>query len=121
MIVVATLVAGGLGAVLRHLVTRRMRVPWGVLAVNAVASLFAGAVLGAADAAAVDPELVHLLVAGFAGGLSTFSTLAVESVQLVQERRTWIALASTAANLVLGTGAAVAGFAATSAALALLF
>lgn len=120
MIIVVTLIAGGLGAVVRHLVTRVVRVPWGVLAVNAAASLVAGAVLGTADAATIDPAIVHVLTAGFAGGLSTFSTLAVETVQLVREGRAWLALTSTAANLVLGTLAAVVGFTGVSAVFAAL-
>ncbi len=114
MIVVAALVAGGLGAVLRFLVTRSVRTPWGVLAVNAVGSAFAGALLGAADAAALDPDTIRVLLGGFAGGLTTFSTFTVETVELLRDGRARTALVSIAANLTLGCGLAIAAFAITA-------
>ena len=39
---------------------------------------------------------------GFCGGFTTFSTFAQESLDLLQDDRSVIALASIAANLVLG-------------------
>lgn len=109
--VAALLVAGGLGAVARHLVTRALPTPWGVLAVNAVGSLLTGVLLGLADAAGLDPVVLQVLLSGFLGGLTTFSTFAVETIELLRDGRLRIALLSTTANLALGTGLALAAYA----------
>lgn len=114
MIIVAVLIAGGLGAVLRFLVTRSVRTPWGVLVVNAVGSALAGALLGAADAASLGHDVTRVLLGGFAGGLTTFSTFTVETVERLRDGRGRTALVSIAANLALGCGLAVAAFAITA-------
>jgi CrcB protein len=48
------------------------------------------------------------------GGLTTFSTLSVETVQFVTAKRVRVAVLSIAANLVFGIGAAAAAFAVVS-------
>jgi CrcB protein len=114
MIVVVALLAGALGAVLRWTVSRafaRQRFPWAVLVVNVVGSALGGVLVGLA----VDDAARLILLSGLCGGLTTFSTLSVETVQLVQERRTGTAALSIALNLGLGIGAAVAGWAIASA------
>lgn len=108
MIAVAVL-AGALGAAARWGVAlafaRADRFPWAVLLVNAVGSGLAGAVLGLAERAALGEDLRLVLLSGVCGGLTTFSTFSVETVQLVQERKAAAAVLSVAANLVLGVGA----------------
>ena len=111
--VLLTVVAGGLGAVLRWAVSllfARRILPWAVLTVNAVASAIGGAVLGLADIGAVDVGIRLILLSGIAGGLSTFSTFSVETIQLVQTGRWRIAVASVAANLAVGLGLASAAY-----------
>lgn len=102
-IVVLVLAAGAVGAVLRWLTSlafARSRFPWAVLVVNVVGSALAGAV------AAIAPADIQLIVVtGFCGGLTTFSTFSVETVQLIEQRRLGHALLSVAGNLVLGLGA----------------
>ncbi|WP_207454992.1 fluoride efflux transporter FluC [Herbiconiux sp. SYSU D00978] len=110
MIALVTVVAAALGAVLRQLVTVALPAPWGVLAVNAVGSALAGAVVAIAPA-----DLRLVLVTGLAGGLTTFSTFSLETVELALEGRWRVAVASVAANLVLGIGLAGAGFVVASA------
>jgi CrcB protein len=110
MIVVAALLAGAVGAVLRWAVSRAFaaqRFPWAVLIVNVVGSALGGVLVGLA----VDDAARVILLSGLCGGLTTFSTLSVETVQLVQAKRTGTAALSIALNLVLGVGAAVAGWA----------
>jgi len=101
----AAVAAGALGAVLRHVATVLLPRPWGVLAVNAVACLIAGVGLGLA----LDPATRLVLVSGLCGGLSTFSTFAVETVDDVAAGRTRRAVVSVAANLAVGLVATVAG------------
>jgi CrcB protein len=104
MIFLAAVVAGALAAVLRYLVSRafaKQRFPWAVLVVNVV-----GSALGGAVAATASPDLRLIVLGGLCGGLTTFSTFSVETIQLVQDRRTGTAVVSVAANLVVGVGAA---------------
>lgn len=104
--VALVLAAGAVGAVLRYAAGRlgaRAAFPWPVLVVNVVASLVAGL--------AMHTPASLVVVTGFAGGLSTFSTFSVETVQLVADRRPRAALASIALNLALGLAAAALGWA----------
>lgn len=103
--------AGVIGTVLRYLVTRRAAgSPWPVLIVNVAASLVGGLAVGLADVGVLPAEARLAIVTGFAGGLSTFSTLSVESIQLVLARRYRTALVSVGANVVLGVVAAALGY-----------
>lgn len=120
LVVIAALAAGTLGALARYGTTLLLarpgaRIPWGVLAVNVVGSALGGVLLGLVSASAVDPGLRYVLFAGFAGGLTTFSTLSVETLQLVEQGRIRAAALSLGANLLLGIGAAAIAFAATAA------
>ncbi len=112
---IAALVAGALGAVLRYGTARAFaahpsRLPWAVLIVNVVGSLIGGIALGLAQAGVWDADLRLIVLSGFCGGLTTFSTFSVETIQLTLEGRMRAALASVVANLVLGIGAAALGW-----------
>lgn len=103
--VLLVLAAGALGAVLRHLAGRagaRSRWPWPVLLVNVVGSLVAGVALHC--------DLAPIVVTGFAGGLTTFSTFSVETVQLALDGRWRAAVGNVAASLALGLAAAALGW-----------
>jgi CrcB protein len=104
-LVVLVVVAGAVGSVLRYLAGlagARASWPWPVLLVNVVGSLVAGV--------GIHSDLSLIVVTGFAGGLTTFSTLSVETVQLAMTGRWRAAIASVTANLVLGIAAAIGGW-----------
>lgn len=109
------LLAGAVGAVLRFLAGRafasRSRFPWAVLLVNVVGSAMGGAVLGLAERGEIGSDVRLVMLTGLCGGLTTFSTWSVESVQLVIDGRWRTALLSVMGNLVVGVGVAVAGYA----------
>ncbi|MFL0711350.1 MAG: fluoride efflux transporter FluC [Microcella pacifica] len=111
LVLLAVAVGGALGAVLRQLTSvilaGRGRIPWGVLVVNVVGSFVAGVALGAP----LDPTVQLIIVSGVCGGLTTFSTFAVETIQLVSEGKHRAAAASVALNLAVGVPAALLGFA----------
>lgn len=113
----AALAAGGVGALARWATTlavaRRSRrdLPWAVLIVNAAGSLLGGVVLGLSYAGALDDGVRLVLLGGVAGGLTTFGTLAVETVQLWSRGRRRVAVTSVLANLAVGLALAASGFA----------
>ena len=107
MIVAALALAGALGSVLRYLLTSR----WaerGTFAVNVVGSATLGALVGA-DAGR---DVLLVVGVGLCGGLTTFSTYAVEVVGLAAtSRRSAVGYATgtvTACVLVAWAAASVA-------------
>jgi CrcB protein len=110
-VVIAVLVCGALGAVIRFALSRALPVrpghlPGGILIVNVVGSGIAGAIIGLAERAAIDGDLKLILVTGFCGGLTTFSTWSVETVELLDGGRWRAAILNVLMTLVLGASAA---------------
>lgn len=108
----AIVLAGGLAAVVRHLVWTLIPTsspfPWALLVVNTVGSALGGVALGLGTS--LDPDLRLLLLAGVAGGLTTFSTLSVDTVLLILDQRMRVAALSVSLNLALGVGAVSGGY-----------
>lgn len=106
---------GSVGAVTRHLIGDAMKAVWpayaasGTLLVNVVGSLLIGLVLGtAAEPKGLSDSTRLLLVTGFLGGLTTFSSLAHETVRLASREAGggWNAgLSHLTANVILGLAA----------------
>jgi CrcB protein len=112
----AAAVAGGVGAGLRYLVdvlvvgTRPGRFPLGIVVVNVTGSFVLGLVTGAGTSI-IGAEIAWIVGVGLLGGYTTFSTVSVESVLMMQSgeaRRGWLNVVGT---LVLGVAAAAAGVA----------
>lgn len=115
LVVAAVLVAGAVGAVLRYALSRALPVrpghlPGGILIVNVVGSALAGALIGLAERAAIDGDLRLVLITGFCGGLTTFSTWSVETIELVDGGRWRAAILNVVMTFVLGIAAAVGGY-----------
>lgn len=108
----AVAVAGGAGAVLRHLVDQAVpkgkpTFPWGLFVVNLTGSFVLGMLTGVALR---DP--VHAILAtGLLGGYTTFSSASLDTAKLLCERRFGAALANGAGVLVGGIACAVGGIA----------
>lgn len=66
--------------------------PWGTLAVNITGSLAIGLVMTLLLARGADPVYRLLLVTGFLGGYTTFSSFTFETLALMEARR-WDAAA----------------------------
>lgn len=91
--------AGGLGAVARVVVDGEIRrrvgdgFPWGTAVINLTGSLLLGLVTGLFLGGLL-PEPARVVIGtGFLGGYTTFSTAAVETVRLAEQRRYGQALA----------------------------
>lgn len=110
----AVLVALGAaaGAPLRYVVHRVAREHWGAppaagtLAVNVAGSFVLGLLLGGGSG----PRWVALVGTGFCGALTTFSTLALEVWEALDDGPRWHAVANVAASVFLGIGAAALGW-----------
>lgn len=114
----AVALACGLAATARYalsLAAAHGTFPWPTIAVNTAGSaLLAGALAAHASGALGDDALVVLGV-GLAGGLTTFSTLAVDAVRLASARRWREFLLYLTATAVLGLAASWCAWSALSA------
>ena len=103
--IVAICVGASLGALLRWwlgLVLNGLfpTIPPGTLAANLVGGYLVGlAIAFFATYTAIAPEWRLLVITGFCGGLTTFSTFSAELVGLLQQGRAAWALAAAAAHV----------------------
>lgn len=108
-------IGAGAGGVLRYVMTLALNpllveIPLGTLAANVLGSGAAGALVGfLAERSALDPTLRPLLLAGFLGGLTTFSSFAVEVVQMLESQRPVVASAIVLVHVGASLAAAIAG------------
>lgn len=103
----------GLGAVLRHVLAQHVTagtLAWHTITANTLASALVGALAGLTDAPA---GVMLVLGTGLGGGLSTFSTLAVDAAHLWEAGERRQALSYLAVTAGLGVAAAWAGWALT--------
>ena len=112
MRIVLIAVAGAAGALTRYGVGSAVGVrtfPWSTLAINVVGSFLLGFLLQAAPGRLSDDVRVALGV-GFLGAFTTFSTFSYETVTMLRDGRAGAAAAYVLASLLLGVGAAAAGW-----------
>ena len=116
-LVPTVIVAGALGALARYGVGlvfgTRGGLPWSVLVVNTVGSAIAGWMIALTVTGAVGPGVALVILTGLCGGLTTFSTWSVETIQLALEGKLAVAALNIALNLAAGLCAAVGMFALT--------
>jgi fluoride exporter len=118
--VIAICVGASLGALLRWWLGSQLNslfpaIPPGTLAANLVGGYVVGiAIAFFATYSAIAPEWRLLIITGFCGGLTTFSTFSAEIVTLLQQGRTAWALAAAAAHLAGSVLATLAGIATLS-------
>ena len=84
-------------------------VPWATLVVNVVGSALLGWVLARSAAGALSEPVTAALGAGVAGGLTTYSTFAVELVTMTREGEGRPAAWYAAGSVALGCAAAALG------------
>lgn len=103
--IAAVSVGSSFGALLRWWLGARLNahfppIPLGTLAANLIGGYVVGvAVAFFATYSAVAPEWRLLVITGFCGGLTTFSTFSAEVVTLLQQGRGTWALAAAVAHL----------------------
>jgi CrcB protein len=86
--------------------------PWGTLAVNAVGCLLFGLIAPHVETRlTLSPQTRLILLTGFLGAFTTFSTFAFETTELIQ-KQAWLAVgANMLAQNVLGILCVLAGMA----------
>jgi CrcB protein len=111
---------GMVGSIARYVVAavlaHRLSVgfPYGTFTVNIVGCFLIGLILGIlARAGALASDLRLLLVVGFCGGFTTFSSFTYEIIELVEANRVMLAILYVVFSMLLGLLAAVAGLAMT--------
>ncbi len=106
----AIFIGGGLGSMLRYAVSRWTGVPAsGFPLATFLANLLACLMLGLLwTYFSKHPEAPRmyglLLMTGFCGGFSTFSTFGLETVSLIQQGNFVVALAYVLASVIVGAG-----------------
>ncbi|MCG8403297.1 MAG: CrcB family protein, partial [Firmicutes bacterium] len=83
--------------------------PWGTLAVNSLGCLLFGLVWGFVESRLHMHEWRVIILAGFLGAFTTFSTFAFESGQLVEDGQWRMLLINLAAQNIMGIALAILG------------
>jgi CrcB protein len=108
---------GGLGAVTRFfvdgLIRSRVRSVGsvGTIMINVTGAIALGVIAGLVAAHVARPDWQLIVGTGFLGGYTTFSTTSFETVRLIQQGRTRLAVTLALTQLTLSLAGAAAGFA----------
>lgn len=117
MLVLGLLVAGGIGASTRFVVDSAVRrrfassLPLGTMFINVTGSFVLGLLTGVALYHAFSPTARTILGTGFCGGYTTFSAFAYETLALIEENETELAVRVVVMSLVVPALAAALGLA----------
>jgi CrcB protein len=100
---------GGLGACSRYLISQFANAKWGAdfpmgtLIANIVGCFIIGVFMAAiTEKYIINPNWRLLIVVGFIGGLTTFSSFSYESLRLLQDGGLNLAMVNILTNMVLG-------------------
>jgi len=113
--VLAVCIGASVGALLRWWLGAQFNsllpaIPPGTLAANLIGSYVVGIAIALfAIHPAISPEWRLLVITGFCGGLTTFSTFSAELVTLLQQGRALVAIGAAAAHLAGSIGMTFAG------------
>lgn len=94
---------GAGGSVLRYLLSNiNTSFPWGTFAVNVLGSFLIGLLVGLMSKGVFSPEMKLLLVTGFCGGFTTFSTFANESFSMMKAGDVLLTALYVGASVIIG-------------------
>lgn len=114
---ISVALGGAIGSVLRYVLWHYFTpwfgpvFPWGTFVANVFGSLWLGffGALAVTKPGSLDPLLRFFLTTGFAGGLTTFSTLAFDTLAIYERGDTLIAVGNIVLNVLIGMIAVVLG------------
>lgn len=114
------LAGGGVGSVSRYLVSLSAgrlfgdAFAWGTMVVNLLGCLVIGFLVGLLDRSILPRAMRLLLVTGFLGGFTTFSSFSLESVRMFMAGTPGKGLLNLAINVIAGFALTLAGLWAAS-------
>lgn len=104
--IIAIFIGGGLGSVARYGVGKGVAIylksamPWGTLAANLLSCVVMGVALGMLSGKLdANPTWKAMLLVGFCGGFSTFSTFSFETLELMKSGQFSFAVANVALSV----------------------
>lgn len=108
---------GAVGSGLRYLIQESLHkqiqgfAPYGTFVVNIIGCFLIGLLLGWAEQGKyIDQQLSLLLITGFCGGFTTFSTFAMQGNQLIFAQKPLAALFYLGLSVVVGMALAYLGY-----------
>lgn len=110
-------IGGGIGSICRHLLSisitpiAAIAFPLATFLANILGCFFIGLLVGKIN---LSRSLNLLLVTGFCGGFTTFSTFSKESLSLLQSQQTFLAITYIAASILVGTSLVFLGYSITN-------
>ncbi|MDD5258388.1 MAG: fluoride efflux transporter CrcB [bacterium] len=109
------IIGGGIGSGLRYLMTDWTHkqtagvFPWGTLWVNLIGSCLIGILWELSERVSIAPDLRVFVLVGILGGFTTFSSYALETINLFRAGETGYAFINIITTNVLGLVLVVAG------------
>jgi CrcB protein len=111
------LLGGGIGSVARYLLSYLLtknnttQFPWATFIANAIGCLLIGLLFGYIQKNNLQNETLKLLlITGFCGGFTTFSTFSLENIQFIQNQNYNLALLYTISSIFIGFLGVLIGF-----------
>ena len=111
------LLGGGLGSIARYLLSyfftknNVSNFPWATFMANSLGCLLIGLLFGYIQKNNLQNETLKLLlITGFCGGFTTFSTFSLENIQFIQNQNYNLAIIYTLASIFVGFLAVIIGF-----------
>lgn len=103
--------AGGMGTILRYLIQKKLNTnfPFGTLTVNIIGCLLIGIAWGYFSRH-INEQKQLIILTGFCGGFTTFSSFTAEGVQMMFDQRWLNFIIYTAASVAIGLTATFIGF-----------
>lgn len=108
---------GGFGSIARYLLSyfltknNATHFPWATFIANSIGCLIIGLLFGYIQKNNLQNETLKLLlITGFCGGFTTFSTFSLENIQFIQNQNYNLAIIYTLASILVGFLAVIIGF-----------
>jgi CrcB protein len=115
LLLIAIAAGGAVGAVGRHVISFFVSqklgpfFPWGTLVANVLGCFLIGTVFELSERINLGPNARAMISIGLIGALTTFSTFAIETINLIREREWAPALLNISISIVAGLGACALG------------
>ena len=114
-IILAVGIGSCIGGILRYLLSQFIQTkflstfPFGTLSVNLIGCFLIGLIFGFSERSYISMEWRLFLVPGFLGGFTTFSSFSNETIALIRDGQSWLALSYVASSVLIGLIATFAG------------